>query len=226
LHFTGVSKIPLGFDRENFHPDPGARNRIRAELGCDSPLIAYFGRVTPEKGIHVLVRAAAHLKTQHWRLLFDNFENKRSEYASGVLAQIEELGSTSRVLWCSPTHSEVGAFMNAADVVVVPSISTPRWREQYGRVAQEAMACGTLVIASRSGALPELVGDGALLFDEGDEKALATLLAEVVSHPARFDQVRAKGIARARGSLTVGRQAELMSEAFKDLLARRAVSPA
>jgi glycosyltransferase involved in cell wall biosynthesis len=116
--------------------------------------------------------------------------------------------------------------MGAADIVVVPSLSTPQWKEQYGRVAQEAMACGALVIASRSGALPELVGDGALLFDEGDEKALASLLAGVMSHPASFDDIRGRGLARAQGSLSVKRQAELMGEVFERLHGRRVVAPA
>jgi len=88
------------------------------------------------------------------------------------------------------------------------------------------MACGTLVIASRSGTLPELVCDGALLVDEGDEKALAALLAEVMSHPARFGDIRVRGLARAQASLSVKRQAELMNEVFEGLHRRRAGAPA
>ncbi len=226
LGFPGVSKIPLGFDPELFRPDPAARSRIRAELGWDGPLVAYFGRVVPGKGIHVLVQSMAQLADRPWRLLLDRFTDHGDAYALGVAAQIRRLGMEQRVLWCNPAHSAIGAYMNAADVVVVPSLSTPQWKEQYGRVAQEAMACGTLVLASRSGALPELVGDGALLFDEGDEKALAALLGEVLSQPARFDGVRARGLARAQGLLSVKQQAALMNEVFERLHRRRANAPA
>jgi len=226
MGFGSVSKIPLGFDPALFRPDPEARARIRAELGWDGPLVAYFGRVVPGKGIHVLVRAMARLIDRPWRLLLDRFVEHGNAYAQGVAAQIRELGLESRVLWCNPAHAEIGAYMAAADVIVVPSLSTPQWKEQYGRVAQEAMACGTLVIASRSGALPGLVGDGALLFDEGDEQVLANLLAGAMADPASVAGVRARGLARAQGSLSVKRQAEMMGEAFEGLRRRRAGAPA
>lgn len=226
MGFGGVSKIPLGFDPEFFRPDPGARSRVRAELGWDGPLIAYFGRVTPAKGIHVLVRAMAQLADRPWRLLLDRFVENGDEYSRSLAAQIKNVGIEPRILWCNPSHSAISAYMNAADAVVLPSLSTPQWKEQYGRVAPETMACGTLVLASRSGALPELVGDGGLLFDEGDDKALAAMLAEVIAHPARFDDVRARGLARAQVSLSVKRQAELMGEGFEDLHRRRATARA
>jgi len=217
MGFGSVTKIPLGFDPGLFRPDAAARARIRAELGWDGPLVAYFGRVVPGKGIHVLVQAMARLNDRPWRLLLDRFVDHGDAYVRGVAAQIKGLGLESRVLWCNPAHSAIGAYMNAADVVVVPSLSTPQWKEQYGRVAQEAMACGTLVIASRSGALPGLVGDGALLFDEGDEQALATLLAGAMADPASVAEVRARGLARAQGALSVRRQAESMEKAFESL---------
>jgi glycosyltransferase involved in cell wall biosynthesis len=226
LGFGSVSKIPLGFDPQYFHPDAAARARVRSELGWDGPLIAYFGRVVPGKGIHVLVRTMGRMLDRPWRLLLDRLTENGSEYARSIAAQIEALGMGGRVLWCSPAHAAIGAYMNAADVVVVPSLTTPQWKEQYGRVAQEAMACGALVIASRSGTLPELVGDGALTFDEGDEEALAALLAEAIARPAQFDGVRARGLARAQGSLSVRRQAALIAEVFGVLHRRRAAAGA
>jgi glycosyltransferase involved in cell wall biosynthesis len=62
--------------------------------------------------------------------------------------------------------------MNAADIVIVPSIRIPQWKEQYGRVAAEAMACGKHVIASETGALPELLGGYGDLFEEGNKDQL------------------------------------------------------
>ena len=66
----------------------------------------------------------------------------------------------------NPKHDEMGDFINSVDVVVMPSISTPFWIEQYGRVAVEAMACGKIVVASNSGALPMLLNGRGILFKE------------------------------------------------------------
>ena len=63
------------------------------------------------------------------------------------------------------------------DVVVVPSLETPSWVEQFGRVAVEAMASGVVVVASRSGSLPEVVGEAGVLVPPGDVGALADALA-------------------------------------------------
>ena len=65
-------------------------------------------------------------------------------------------------------HDDVPAFLNAMDVLCAPSQTTARWREQFGRMLIEAMACGVPVIASRSGEIPYVVGDAGLVVDEAD----------------------------------------------------------
>jgi len=70
--------------------------------------------------------------------------------------------------------------MNAADLVVVPSVSTPNWKEQYGRVVPEAMACGKTLIISDSGALPELLDGKGYIFKEGDDIALRDILVSII----------------------------------------------
>ncbi len=73
-------------------------------------------------------------------------------------------------------------FMNAIDVFVLPSRTTPRWKEQFGRVIIEAQACGTPVIGSDSGAIPEVVGKGGWIVPERDPPGLANALREQCSH--------------------------------------------
>ena len=67
--------------------------------------------------------------------------------------------------------------MNAADLVVVPSVSTGNWKEQYGRVIPEAMACGKTIIASASGAIPEILGEYGMLIEENQPDVLASTIS-------------------------------------------------
>ena len=69
-------------------------------------------------------------------------------------------------------HDDVPEHLNAMDVMCAPSQTTARWREQFGRMLIEAMACGVPVLASRSGEIPHVVGDAGLLVDERDVAAV------------------------------------------------------
>ena len=67
-------------------------------------------------------------------------------------------------------------YMNMLDLIVIPSLSTPVWEEQYGRIAAEAMACGTNVVVSDTGHLPDLVSDYGYLFTEGNVQELCYII--------------------------------------------------
>src|SRR5207245_2798836 len=82
------------------------------------------------------------------------------------------------------------------DVLAVPSLTTPTWIEQFGRVAVEAMATGIPVVASDSGSLPEVIGDGGLLVPPGDPRALAAALDRLAGDPA--ERARLGKAARSR----------------------------
>jgi glycosyltransferase involved in cell wall biosynthesis len=84
------------------------------------------------------------------------------------------------------------------DVVIVPSLSTPGWTEQFCRVAVEAMASGVPVIASDCGALPEVVGDAGILVPPGDPAALRRALNVLASDPDRRIELGCRGRARSK----------------------------
>ena len=178
---NNVCRIPLGFDSNYFKIDNESRIDTRKHLGVENKfVIGYFGRISHEKGVHILLAALSRLLEYDWILLIDEFDRYHNSYAKVIYDQIDNEGLSDRVIYTSPSHTNIGKFMNAVDVVVMPSITTPVWIEQYGRVAPEAMACGKIVIASNTGALPMLLNGHGLLFDEGNINDLTNKLTDII----------------------------------------------
>lgn len=210
-----VSVIPLGFDHRLFRPDAETREVVRRQLHLTQTTVAYFGRLIPEKGVHRLIDALAQLKDMPWQLLMDEFREYTHPYVAQIREQIEHAGIAERVVYFDAKHHEMPRFMNAADIVVVPSESNPAWKEQYGRVAPEAMACGRAVVVSSCGALPELVGDAGIVFPEADTDALRNAIKRLLADEPARSALGAAGYARAHASLSVRSQVEGMSRIFK-----------
>ncbi len=84
------------------------------------------------------------------------------------------------------------------DVLAVPSVEMPGWVEQFGRVVVEAQASGVPVVASESGASPDVVGDSGLLVAPGDPPALGAALARLLDEPELWERLHAAGPADAR----------------------------
>ena len=141
--------------------------------------IGYAGRVGLEKGVDLLIRAVAGLEGEwHLKILGQGAEQE-ALYALAkrlsVLDKIEFLPSIP--------HENVAEFMQSIEVLVLPSRTTNNWAEQFGHVLVEAMSSEIPVVASMSGSIPEVVGNGGLLFPEGDEEFLRTVLERVRDEP-------------------------------------------
>lgn len=218
LGFSSVSKIPLGFDAKYFHVSSTARTEIRSALGLNERTFAYFGRLVPEKGIHHLIEALGQIRDIPWQLILDQFEARGDEYLQRLDSLIDQYELRPRIRFVESAHGEIARYMNAADIVVLPSVSTPKWKEQYGRVAPEAMACGKVVVAFRSGALPELIGDAGILVDEGDVVQLTNTLRNLADPAYGLSVLETKAAKKAIDDLSIASQADQMSRTFLDLL--------
>ncbi len=213
LGFRGrITQMPLGFDAAIFNPQGAQRiAETKTRLGVNQPVIAYFGRIAPEKGVDLLVRALAKMLDQPWQLLLDDFDRYRSPYQAKILSLLESTGVAKRTVFFHSNHHDIADYMNAADIVVLPSVSTPKWKEQYGRVIPEAMACGKVVVGSHSGTLPELIGDSGFVFSEGDVGQLQALIAKLLGMPRdAFGEIGIKAQRRALAQLSANRQAEIL----------------
>ncbi|MEO0981628.1 MAG: glycosyltransferase family 4 protein [Pseudomonadota bacterium] len=216
--FRSVAVTPMGHDPQKFRYASRARGRARDALGIDPSerVIAYFGRMVPEKGVDILVQALGRLAERPWRLMLNQFEGD-AEYGRRIHQLLEQHGIDHRVVTVETRHGEIADLMRAADIVAVPSRSTPRWVEQFGRVVSEAMACGAAVVVSDSGAPKGLVGDAGLVVPEGDPAALAEALQGLLDDAAQLRALRKASLRRAKSAFTVDAQADLFDAAITAL---------
>lgn len=143
--------------------------------------IGYAGRLVEEKGLRVLLEALALLQGP-WRLAMRGSGPMRDEISSWFASRSQE-GRLDLAEHLPST--EMPAFLNTLDLLVLPSLTRPNWKEQFGRVLIEAMACGVPVVGSDSGEIPAVIGEGGLVFPEGQPVDLAGHLAELRADPAR-----------------------------------------
>lgn len=144
-------------------------------------------RLVPEKGIDTLLRAAAGLPGV-WRLHIAG-EGPDLPRLRGLAA---ELGIDGRVHFDGPISSAgIAAYLRDLDALVLTSRTLPNWKEQFGRVLIEAMACGVPVVGSRSGEIPHVIGDAGLIVPEEDIDALRRGLLQLMQDDAlRLDLAR------------------------------------
>jgi len=158
----------FGFDPELFAP---------LSIRPDRPFtIGAAARLVPEKGIDVLMRAAAQISGE-WRLRIVGGGPER-----GALEQLaQHLGIADRTEFVGQVKSaEMPAVYRSFDVLAVPSLTRPNWKEQFGpRATVEAMASGIPVIGSDSGAIPDVISDAGLIVPEGDPAALSAALCRL-----------------------------------------------
>lgn len=159
----------------------------------DCVTIGYAGRLVREKGIEILLHAAAQVQG-NWKL-----EIVGSGPLYDSLVQLaQELNIAPRVHFAPWVASDkMPQFYNSLDVLVVPSLTQANWKEQFGRVLMEAMASGVTVIGSDSGEIPSVVGDAGVVVPEGDVTALAAALQTFVNEPVRRAELGLRGRERA-----------------------------
>lgn len=183
----------MGVSTERFRPDAGARTARRRELGLgeDTFLVGFVGRLVREKGVDLLVRALSSLPDGHLVLVGEGPEEEPLRRLAARWGVAERVHAVGRV-----PSLDVPGWTAALDVLALPSRSTPRWKEQFGRAVVEAMACEVPVVVSDSGALPEVVGEAGRVVPQGSVEALAEALGahgegrEATGSPGRAGRIR------------------------------------
>jgi glycosyltransferase involved in cell wall biosynthesis len=212
--------IPVGVDTDVFRPDAEAGRRVLAALGWPGPgppVVGYLGRFVPEKGLDLLTRALDRQPAGSWRALLVG----GGPLEGRLRAWADHHPDRARVVTGVP-HDDVPAHLNAMDLLAAPSRTTPRWREQLGRMLLEAMACGVPVLASDSGEIPHVVAEAGRVVAEADEGAWVAGLRGLLEGPGLRQDLRARGLARARDVFAWPRVARQYLDFFRELHVARA----
>jgi len=199
--------IPVGLGPEFQPTAPTAVQRERYGLGPRYAL--YVGNFLPHKNLPRLLGAWAALpealRSSHRLVLAGGDRTGRPALAAAA----DSLGLRERVVFPGLIDdADLPALYGGADAVVQPSLE-----EGFGLPALEAMACGAPVVASRRGALPEVVGDAGLLVEPEDERALTAALSRVLGSSAERAALTRQGLARAAhftSERTAGRVVDLL----------------
>ncbi len=177
----------IGVDMRTFVPCAGRRPAGTFVAG-------YVGRLVPEKGLDTLVEAVARLGPEV-ELVFVG----AGSYHAALEARAAAAGLGGRVRFQPPVPpAQVAEHMCRLGALVLPSRTTVVWKEQFGRVLAEAMACRVPVVGSNSGAIPEVIGDAGLVFPEGNIEALAGCLRRLADSPELRRDLAERGYARVR----------------------------
>ncbi|MGC9335124.1 MAG: glycosyltransferase, partial [Anaerolineae bacterium] len=210
-----LAVIPqFGIDPEVMSPPNAAQRQLSGGRGF---IVGYVGRLVEEKGVDLLLEALAGLEGS-WRayILGSGPEHE------ALQAQAQRLGLGPRVSfdeWIP--SSQTPGYYRQLDVLVLPSRTRPNWKEQFGRVLVEAMACGVPVIGSNSGEIPNVIGDAGLLFPEGDADGLRQHLAHLLQNPGLRRELAERGRARVLARYTQAQVAAQTYRVYQEILEAR-----
>lgn len=219
-----ISVIPqFGVDPEIFTPGPhphlspnlGEGRAAHGERALNHPFtIAYAGRLVPEKGVDLLLRAVTNLSGD-WRVrLFGSGPAQRRLQQLAMQLNIGE-----RVHFEQQVASwQMPDYYAQTDVVVLPSRRARHWVEQFGRVLIEAMACGVPVIGAETGEIPNTIGDAGLIFPENDVNALRQCLERLRCDGELRKALSERGRARVLSKFTQASVAQRTVEVYQKLM--------
>ena len=211
--FTGPARrVGNAVDAALFKP----MNRIKCRnaLGFSGFVAGYVGRLVERKGLMDLINALAFCPS-HVNVVFAG----SGEYRAAIEQRANTLGLNERVRFLGPHRlEELPQIMNALDVLVLPSRTVPSWMEQFGRVIIEAQACETPVIGSDSGAIPEVMGNGGLVFRERDARSLASAIAKCAANPECVREMGRIGRQQVEKEFTWQKVAAQMREIYEACL--------
>jgi L-malate glycosyltransferase len=214
----------LGVDEALFRPQP--QPELAASLGIqpDEFVIGFVGRFVEEKGLLTLCDAVAGLGSDRpWKLLLLG----RGVLKEKLLEKAAQAGIGDRIIINeSVPHDDVPRYINLMNTLILPSQTTEQfktltsvgWKEQFGHVLIEAMACQVPVIGSDSGEIPHVIGDAGLVFPEGNAEALRDCLAQLMAQPETAIDLSKKAYNRVMERYTNRALAQQQLDFYKHLL--------
>lgn len=208
--YLGPTRVipQFGVDPDLFSPPPARDHGRTFTIGSANR------RLVEEKGVDMLLRAAAKLPGV-WRLHIagDGPETRPLQRLA------MELGITARVHFDGVIPSDqMPAYLNDMDALALTSRTLPNWKEQFGRVLVEAMACGVPVVGSSSGEIPNVIGDAGIIIHEEDVDGLRHALLKLMRDDALRLELGRRGRQRVLERFTQAQVAAETVEVYRSML--------
>jgi glycosyltransferase involved in cell wall biosynthesis len=199
----------LGVDTSFFKP-AGERN------AAQTAVIGYCGRLDRDKGVMDLIDAVGSIRERA------KFAVRLELMGSGTLAKgLETLSRQTDWMRILPaiSNAEVAAFLQKLDVFVLPSHVLPDHQEHDAHALMEAMSVGLATVGTRTGIIPEMLGDGAgVLVDPEEPHELAAALLELVNDPESRQRLGQRGREKAEREFALDVVARRKAKIFKELV--------
>jgi glycosyltransferase involved in cell wall biosynthesis len=223
--YKGPIKVmpQLGVDENLFTAKPQQELAARLGIQDNEFVVGFVGRFVQEKGLFTLLKALVILKEKSWRLVLLG----RGPLQMELMRKAEEDKIQDRIIWIeSVPHDQVCNYINLMNTLVLPSETTYEfktltaagWKEQFGHVLIEAMACKIPVIGSNSGEIPHVIGQTGLVFPEGDAQALANCLAQLMEKSELAQTLGEMGYQRVMSKYTNKALAKQQLDFYKELI--------
>ena len=191
-----IAYAPYGIDLNLFSEKNVAG--LKEELNLRSPVFGYIGRLLEEKGLDIFLKAIALYKKEFGQK-FSILIIGRGKYREDLERMAKDHSLTNNlVLLDTVLHKMVPEYMNCIDIFVLPSKTKWNFKEQFGRVLVEAMACGVSVIGSSSGALQKIIGDAGLIFKENNPVDLKSKMIQLLNNVELRNKLKVKGKIRVK----------------------------
>jgi starch synthase len=215
-----VHVVHNGIDTEEYQPDTGTDVLAKHGIEPERPSVLFVGRITRQKGLPHLLRAAVSLDPAVQLVLCAGAPDT-DEILAEVSMLVDELRRTrDGVVWIEEMvpKPEVVQLLTHATVFACPSVYEP-----MGIVNLEAMACETPVVATATGGIPEVVADGetGLLVPPDDPTSLASALNELARDPDRAAAMGRTGRDRAIAEFDWSAIAAQTARLYTDLVSDR-----
>lgn len=211
-----VAVIPqFGIDPTVFRKLEADDLRMRLFGSDEVHVIGYGGRLVEEKGVMLLVEAFARLPENARLLLIGDGPLKDQIRTVAVKRGIEK----RLVILGSVPSQEMPQYLNCLSCLVLPSLTRSNWKEQFGRILIEAMACEVPVIGSDSGEIPSVIGDAGVVVPEGNVEALTNAIESLLGSPHGLKELARRGRERVLQHFTQHIIAEQTLQVYREVLA-------
>ncbi|MDR3710335.1 MAG: glycosyltransferase family 4 protein [Capsulimonadaceae bacterium] len=215
--YSGAVRVP---DRDTVEDSLDAAGAKWPE----EPVIALIGRISPWKGQHIFIRAAAEVvkafpRCKFWVIGSAMFGEQ--EYDESIRILAEELSVKDRVEFLG-FRADVDVLMPEVDIVVHASTLG----EPFGQVVIEGMASAKPVIATNGGALPEIIvhDESGILVPMGDAMAMSQAIIRLLSDPVAARKMGRAGQVRVRGRFTIEHTVASMQSVYEHIIERRGIA--